>query len=472
MSQHEQDFDIIVLGGGPGGYPAAIRAAQLGRKVALVESNALGGTCLNRGCIPTKALIANADVLKSVQTAGAFGVKVGDISFDYAVMDQRKNKVVATMLQGLERLIASQAITLFRGYGKFTGPRQIKVTGKDAAILNAKAIIVATGSEPRNLSAFPFDGVKIHSSTTILQLQQLPKSLVIIGGGVIGCEFASLYQALGVKVTVLEALPSLLPLQCPEVIQALTSAFKRRGIEVQTGVSVQKINHTAHGVEVVLANGSPIEAELALVAVGRTRNTKDIGLEKAGLLTTESGEIRTNEKMETEVPHIYAVGDVTGNWWLAHVATHQGLIAANNACGVDTVMRTDAVPTVIFTDPEIASVGLQLEEAKKAGYDAKIGTYPFAALGKAQTGGHVDGFAQIVIDAKTGQIIGSQVVGFEAATLIGEMGLAITNELTVECLTETIHAHPTLAEAWLEAALIAHDTPLHYPAKKPKVPRG
>lgn len=472
MGEHEQSFDVIVVGGGPGGYPAAIRAAQLGRTVALVELDSLGGTCLNRGCIPTKALIANADVLKGVRSARAFGIQVGDVSFDFSVMSKRKDAVVAKMLRGLEGLIASHAITVFRGRGKLTGPRQVKVIGENTALLNGKAIILATGSEPRNLAAFPFDGERIHSSTSILELTKLPESLVIVGGGVIGCEFASLYHALGVKVIILEALSSLLPMQPPEVIQAISSAFKKQGIEVHTGVSVKAITRTPTGIHVDLAQGPPIDAALALVAVGRARNTQDIGLEKAGVVTTASGEIATNERMETNVPGIYAVGDVTGNWWLAHVATHQGLVAADNACGQATTMHYHAVPAVTFTDPEIATVGLSLEEAKKAGYAAKVGAYPFSALGKSQAAGHSEGFAQIVIDQRTGQILGAQVVGYEASTLIASMGLAIANELTVECLIDTIHAHPTIAEAWLEAALIANETPLHFPPKKAGASRG
>lgn len=472
VRESEQTFDVIVLGGGPGGYPAAIRAAQAGRSVALVESKALGGTCLNRGCIPTKALIANAALLKSVQSAEDFGIRVGAVSFDFSVMNKRKDRVVGHMLKGLEGLIASYPITLFHGHGKFTGPRQIKVMGQDSAMLNGRSIIIATGSEPRALPICPFDEQRIHHSTSILNLNKLPQSIVIIGGGVIGCEFASLYQALGVRVTILEALSSLLPMQAPEIIQAITAAFKKRSISVRTGVSVTGVSHTDTGVSVSMQNEAAIEADMVLVAVGRSRNTHGIGLEKAGVVTTASGEIQTNAQMQTNVPHIYAVGDVTGNWWLAHVATHQGLVAASNASGIEAIMHYNAVPAVTFTDPEIATVGLTLAEAKQAGYQAKIGAYPFAALGKSQAAGHPDGFAQVVIDHRTGQILGAQVVGYEASTLIAEMGLAIANELTVECLIDTIHAHPTLPEAWLEAALLVNETPLHLPAKKSKVSRA
>lgn len=470
MRRETNHFDIAVLGGGPGGYPAAIRAAQLGLSVALIEAKQLGGTCLNRGCIPTKALIANADVLKHVRSAEAFGVQVKGIAIDYGRMASRKNQVVNKMRKGLESLIASNKITVFRGFGKLTGPHEIKVLGADATVIHANRMILATGSEPRTITAFPCDGKRIHDSTTILELDSLPASLVIIGGGVIGCEFASLYAALGVQVTVLELMPTLLPMiSDAKLVATLAEAFRKQGIAIKTGVNVQKVAATNSGVQVTLAAGKPIEAELALVAVGRSRNTRAIGLEKAGVVVAENGAIPTNDKMETNVPGIYAVGDITGNWWLAHVATHQGLVAANNAAGVSMRMHYNAVPSVIFTDPEIATVGMSLEEAKKAGYQATEGTYPFEALGKSQAAGHPYGYARVVTDAKTGQVLGAQAVGYESATLIAEMGIAIANELTVECILDTIHAHPTIAEGWLEAALLAHETPLHYPpSKKPR----
>lgn len=466
MSEKAKKFDVAVLGGGPGGYPAAIKAAQSGKSVALIESAQLGGTCLNRGCIPTKALIANADALKRIQTAEEFGIEVNDISFDYSKMNSRKDRIVSKVRKGLEGLIASNQITLFRGFGQFTSPHEIKVTGQDNALIQADKIIIATGSEPRQMDAFPFDNSRVHSSTSILELAQLPEKLVIIGGGVIGCEFASLYAALGVKVIVLEVLASLLPMQAPGVVAAITKSFKRRGIEVQTTVFVEKIERTAEGVRVILSGKKAIDADMALVAVGRLRNTDNIGIDKAGVTVNPNGEIPTNDRMETNVPGIYAIGDVTGNWWLAHVASHQGLVAASNATGKPARMHYNAVPIVIFTDPEIATVGFTLEQAIEAGYQATIGSFPFEVLGKSLAGEHTEGFAQIVTDRQTSQILGAQVVGYEAATLVAEMGVAIANELTLECLVDTIHAHPTIAEAWLEAALVANETPLHLPPKR------
>jgi dihydrolipoamide dehydrogenase len=289
---------------------------------------------------------------------------------------------------------------------------------------------------------------------------------VIVGGGVIGAEFASLYKALGVDVTVLEALHNLLPTQCESVSNTLRKAFEKKGIRVHTNVAVQSIQRTDHHVVVNCGGNLNFEAEMALVAIGRTRNTNDIGLDKAGVMVKENGEIPTNDEMRTNVPHIYAVGDVTGNWWLAHVASHQGLVAASNATGKPARMHYNAVPAVIFTEPEIGTVGLTLEEAIEQGYKATVGAFPFAFLGKSLATDETEGFAQIVTDRTTGQILGAQVVGFEAATLVAEMGVAIANELTVEALNDTIHAHPTIAEAWLEASLLASEMPLHLPPKR------
>ena len=458
-------FDVIVLGGGPGGYPAAIRAAQLGKQVALVEAKEMGGTCLNRGCIPSKALIAGGEYFTRLKESHEFGIDVQNISFDYTKLALHKDRVVEKMRRGLEGLISANKITVFRGVGKLTSPFELKVTGQDAALLSAEKIIIATGSEPRNIPAFPFDYQKIHDSTSLLELTNLPKKIVIIGGGVIGCEFASLYASLGVEVTILELLPRLLATEAEEVSQALTRAFHKRGIQVETEVKVQKIDKTEQGIEAVIEGGKTFSADCCLVAVGRSLNTHDIGLERAGVLVQENGIIQVNDQMETTVRGIYAVGDIASKWWLAHVASHQGIIAAENACGKEAHMDYSAIPSVIFTDPEIGSVGLSLENALQKGYQAKIGAFPFQALGKSQATLQTQGFAQVVIDEKTGQILGAQVVGYEAATLIAEMTLAMTNELTIECLSNTIHAHPTISEAWGEAAFIAEGFPLSFPPR-------
>jgi dihydrolipoamide dehydrogenase len=459
----EKRFDIAVIGGGPGGYPAAIRAAQYGRKVALIEMNDLGGTCLNRGCIPSKALIAGAELWHKIKQAEEFGIHIGNLSFDYKKMAERKNQVVNKVRQGLESLIAANKITLFKGFGKFVSSKRIKITGQDNLEIIADKIIIATGSEPKNMPSFPFDYQKIHNSTSLLDIQSLPKSLVIIGGGVIGCEFASLFAEFGVRVTIVEVLPHILPLECSTVSAALSKAYKKKGIEIETNAFVESIKYFEDGITVRIAGGKVINAEIALVAIGRTLNTSKIGLDAAGVAIKENGMINVNDQMETNVSGIYAVGDIASKWWLAHVASHQGVVAATNAAGKSARMHYHAVPSVIFTHPEIATVGYTLEEAINKGYKAAVGAFPFSALGRSQATSYTEGFAQVVTDKATGQILGAQVVGHDAATLIAEMSVAIANELTLDCLIDTIHAHPTVAEAWLEAAMIANNEPLHMP---------
>lgn len=460
-------FDIVVLGSGTGGYPAAIRAAQAGKSVALVEPNVLGGTCLNRGCIPSKALIATAEVLHRIEQAEQFGIHVENVSYDYSKMVDRKDKVVENVRKGLEVLIKSNNITLFRGYGKLASKHEVRVTGQDNVVIQAEKIIVATGSEPKNIPAFPCDNKKILDSTALLDLRKLPKKIVIIGGGVIGCEFAALFNAFNVEVVIVEMLPTILPMEGTAVSSALAKAFQRKGIIIHTGAKVQGIDTTDAGVSVRIENMDPIEADIALVAVGRSLNVRNIGLENVGVLVNDNGIVQVNKHMQTTVDNIYAVGDISSTLWLAHVASHQGLVAARHATGdTSAEMHYNAVPSVIFTTPEIGTVGLSLEKALEQGYQAAIGAFPFTALGKSQATIQTDGFAQIVFDKKTKQILGAQVVGHEASALIAEMAVAIANELTLESITETIHAHPTIAEAWLEAALIANDSPLHMPPKK------
>ncbi len=461
----KQYYDLIVIGAGTGGYVAAIKAAQLGKKVALIEKGDLGGTCLNVGCIPTKTLIANAHILEKIKHAADFGISTGSISIDYAKMKERKDTVITKIRKGLEGLIRSNGITIVRGIAQFTGPKELKVKGQDNVLMQAENIIIASGSEPMDVAAFPCDHQKVYNSTSILEMTQLPKTLAIIGGGYIGCEFASLYAELGVKVILLEALPMIVAAQGKAISDTLTAAFKKQGIDVQTNVMVEGIDKHSKGVTVRLKDKGSIEADAVLVAIGRKVVSQGLGLENSGVLLSDRGSISVNEKMETNVPGIYAVGDVTGKLMLAHVASHQGIVAATNATGGEAVMHYNAVPAVIFTLPEIAMVGLTQEEAIEKGYNAGVGKFPFQVLGKSIAAMDTDGFAQVVIDKKTGQILGAQVVGHEASSLIAEMTLAIANELTIDCLADTIHAHPTLPEALHEAGLMAMETPLHMPPR-------
>jgi len=464
MSQRKT-FDVVVIGAGPGGYVAAIRAAQLGKKVALIEKDKMGGTCLNVGCIPTKTLLANASVLHQIKRSAEFGITVGPVSIHYDQMKARKDQVIAKMRSGLDGLMKSNQITVLSGTAQFESPRELKVMGTDSLYIEAEKIIIATGSIPVDVPAFPCDHKHILNSTSILELTEIPKRLVIVGGGYIGCEFASLFAELGSKVTILEALPTILMAQGATIAQFMTKAMTRRGIEIRTQTKVQSMTSDAKGVRIALAGGETLEADKVLVAVGRAVYTQGLRLEKAGIALTERGFLATNERMETEVPGIYAIGDVTGKWMLAHVASHQGLVAAENACGHSSVVHYDAVPAVVFTSPEIATVGLTLEKAQEMGLSAVAANFPFQALGKAQASLDTEGFAQLIVDPKTGQILGAVVVGHEASNLIAEMALAIQNELTVESVLETIHAHPTLAESWHEAAAIAMDRPIHLPPK-------
>jgi dihydrolipoamide dehydrogenase len=465
----KRNFKVAVIGGGPAGYVAAIQAAHSGQSVALIEAEDMGGTCLNWGCIPTKTLLAGAEVYHKMKNAHNFGIQCDNISFDFAKMKDRKDDVILKIRKSLEGLIAAHKITILRGFGQIVSPHEIKITGEVNEVIEADNIIIATGSRPKKIGSLPFDWEKVHDSSSMLEVSELPKKVVIIGGGVIGCEFASLYAEFGVEVIVLEALASILPLEAKAVSQALSAAFTKKGIKCKTGVFVERIEHLDNGLKVHIKDNEPIECDMALVAIGRDLNTSGIGLEKAGVVTDEKGAIIVNDKMQTSVPHIYAIGDITAKVMLAHVASHQGIVAAKNATGEPSVMHYHAVPNVIFTHPEIATVGLSLEAAIAKGYKAHAGKFPFLALGKSIASIETEGFAQVIVDSTTGQILGAQVVGHEASALIAEMTLAIQNEMTLESIVETIHAHPTIAESWLEASLIASGTPIHFPPLPKKV---
>lgn len=462
-------YDIAVIGAGPGGYVAAIKASQFGKKVVLIEKKYMGGTCLNVGCIPTKTLIANAHVMHTIQHAADFGITTGPISFDYSKMKARKDSVVEKMRKSLEGLVKSNGITILQGHAEFVSPHELKVRGEQNEMISFDKVIIASGSEPLDIPAFPCDHKKVLNSTSALELTTLPKTLAIIGGGYIGCEFASLYAELGVKVIILEALPMILAPQGKTISDVMTRAFIKKGIDIQTGVFVEGIDHTEGGVSIRLKDKGPVLCDAALVAVGRRVVSDGMALEKAGVKIGERGVLAVNQKMETSVPGIYAIGDVTGKYLLAHVASHQGIVAAANACGQSASMHYEAVPAVIFTSPEVAMVGMTPEQAQEAGLPVAIGKFPFQALGKAVATMETEGFAQILTNKQTGQIIGAQVIGNDAASLIAEIALAMSNELTVDCIADTIHAHPTLPEAWLEAALLANDTPIHLPPKVKKV---
>ncbi|MCI5051581.1 MAG: dihydrolipoyl dehydrogenase [Simkaniaceae bacterium] len=456
-------FDVTVIGAGPGGYVAAIKAAQSGKSVALIEKNFLGGSCLNCGCIPTKTLLANADVLGKIKRAEEYGISTGEVRFDYAKMKGRKDNVVSGIRQSLEGLLKANKIEIIMGEASFVSAKEIRIKDQ-SLILDTQKVIIATGSKPMDIAAFPCDHKRVLDSTSLLEIDYVPKSIAIVGGGYIGCEFASLFAELGSKVTIIEALPAIVQAQGKTISDFLSKSFQKRGIEIMTNTRLEKIETQENGVKMLTSN-KEFEAEIALISIGRSVVSDGLNLGAAGIGTNERGMIEVNEQMETSVPGIFAIGDVTGKAMLAHVASHQGIVAAANATGGYAQMHYHAVPAVIFTHPEIAMVGLNLEEAKERGYNAVHAQFPFAHHGKAIAAIETDGFAQIVIDKETRQVLGAQVVGHSAADLIGEMAIAVQNELTVECVTDTIHAHPTMGEGWLEAALIASETPIHFPPK-------
>jgi dihydrolipoamide dehydrogenase len=462
------NFDVAVIGAGPGGYVAAIKASQLGKKVCLIEKGLLGGTCLNVGCIPTKTLISNAHVLHMIKNAAHFGIDVKGFEVDYSKSVQRKDDVIGKIRKGLEGLIKANQIEIIQGAAEFSSPTEIKVKGETTKLIKASKIIIASGSEPMKLSSIEPDHKQIFNSTSVLSMTKLPKSMAIIGGGYIGCEFAALFREYGVEVTIIEALDSIVQAQGKSVSEALTTAMTKRGVKISLKQPLASYEKHQDHVALKLADGTEIKAENVLVSVGRSVYTEGLGLDKAGVACGQRGEILVDDHMETSVKGIYAIGDVTGKYMLAHVASHQGVVAASNAAGKPCKMHYNAVPAVIFTDPEIGTVGLTLEQAHAQGLDAKVGKFPFQALGKSQAAMQTEGFAQVVVESKTGKILGAQIVGHEASNLIAEIALAIQNELTVESISDTIHAHPTVAEAWHEAALLAQDMPLHMPPKAKK----
>lgn len=460
-------FDCVVIGAGPGGYVAAITAAQAGLKTALIEEREAGGTCLNRGCIPSKALLSAAEIVNQIRHANQFGIHVDNFSIDYPAMVQRKDSVVRSIRDGLNGLIRSNKITVFSGRGSLISSTEVKVLGETPSVIKARSIILATGSEPRAFPGIPFSpsSPRILCSTGVLNLKELPQKLAIIGGGVIGCEFASLFHTLGSKVTVIEASQQILALNNPDISKTMLDKFSRQGLRFILGASVSAIQDMGDRVRITL-NGNDEEYDYVLVSIGRRLNTENIGLDKAGVICDERGVIPTDATMRTNIPNIYAIGDITGQWQLAHVASHQGIVAARNIAGHRDVIDYSAVPSVIFTFPEVATVGLSPSAAQQQGIPVKITKFPFRAIGKAVAMGEADGFAAIISHETSQQILGAYVIGPHASSLISEITLAVRNELTLPCIYETIHAHPTLAEIWAESALLAVDTPLHMPPTK------
>ncbi|MFQ5586896.1 MAG: dihydrolipoyl dehydrogenase, partial [Thermodesulfobacteriota bacterium] len=404
------EYDVAVIGGGPGGYVAAIRGAQLGARVCLIEKDRVGGTCLNRGCIPTKALYASAKVLSSAKKAHGLGVKTGDISFDISMAVSRKDDVVERLVGGVERLLKANGVTVVRGEGFVEMPGKIEIKkGEGSDVIAAKSIIIATGSEPAMIPAFNIDGKDILTTTEALDLNLVPGSLMIIGGGVTGCEFATIFAEFGSRVTVVELLPTILATEERQASRLIAKRFKEKGVAVHTGVTVERIERVEGGVKTILTDGKEFLTDKALVAIGRSLNSEGLGLEGVGI-DVQDGCIVVDEKMETNVKGFYAVGDVVGGTLLAHVASREGIVAANNALDRDTKMDYSAIPSTVFTDPEIARVGMKEEEAREKGIEIRVGRFPYGANGKALCMGEEEGFVQVIADAETEHVIGCSII--------------------------------------------------------------
>lgn len=450
-------YDVVVIGGGPGGYVAAIRAAQLGAKVCLVEKGRLGGTCLNRGCIPTKALWECGRLMEDIRRAGEFGVMVPAPGMDFAKVKERMAGVVDTLNKGVAMLLKKNKVEVKEGTGRLKSSRVVCVGDGE---ISTDKIVLATGSRPAAPKAFPIDGKKVITSDEALQLASLPKSVLIVGGGYIGAEFASFLHAFGVEVTVVEALDRLLPLQDEDVSKELFKAFKKQKLGVHVKTNVDSMTVGDRGVTASLSSGKSVEAEIALICVGRVPCTEGLGLETVGI-ETKKGSIEIDEHCRTAVPGIYAIGDITGKPQLAHVASAQAKVAVAHACGRRAKMDYRVIPSCVFAQPEIGTVGLTEQQAKDAGIEVKCAKFSYRGLGRAIAGGEIEGFFKLIGDAKTGELVGAHIVGAHASDLIAEMALAIKLEATVEDVAETIHAHPTLSEGLMECAEVWLDRPIH-----------
>jgi dihydrolipoamide dehydrogenase len=459
----DSSFDLIVLGGGPGGYVAAIRASQLGMKVACVEKeDALGGTCLRVGCIPSKALLDSSELYDQIQhKAKGHGIAVGEVGLDVAAMLKRKDGVVTGLTKGVEGLFKKNRIEWVRGFGRLAGKDAVEVEGSEGKrTLRAERILLASGSVPVELPFLKFDHERIIDSTGALSIPAVPEHLVVVGGGVIGLELGSVWLRLGAKVTVLEAMPTILPGMDAEIVKQADRIFRKQGFDIRTETKVTGAERKGDRVTVTVEGGDPIEADYVLVAVGRRAYTEGMGFEEAGI-RMERGVIQVDERYHTGVGEIYAIGDAIGGRMLAHKAEEEGVAAVENMAGKHGHVNYDAVANVVYTWPEIASVGRSEEELKAEGVEFRVGKFPFMANGRAKAMGETDGMVKVLADAKTDRLLGLHILGPRASDLIAEAALAIEFESSSEDIARTVHAHPTLPEAVKEAALAANGRVVH-----------
>jgi dihydrolipoamide dehydrogenase len=464
----DKSFDVVVIGAGPAGYVAAIKAGQLGYKTACVEDDALGGVCLNWGCIPTKALLESAAMLSHLGHAEEFGVEVGEVKGNLAQAVKRSRAISGKLAKGVGFLFKKNKVTHFDGRGTLAGKGTVEVSkdGKKTETLKAKHIILATGSRPRDLPFLKIDHDRVWDSTDAMLAETPPKSLAIIGAGAIGCEYADVYAAFGTEVTVIEALDRILPLEDKDVSAVVAKAFRKRGMKVLADTKLEKADIGKESVKLTVkgkdGKSETIEAERVLCAIGRAPNVEDIGLEKAGVKLTDRGFIQVDRQMRTSVENVYAVGDVAGPPLLAHKGSHEGVAAVEAIHGDEHAgIDYDNIPACTYCHPEVASVGLTEEQAREKGYEVEIGTFPWSANGRALTAGDTDGFVKIVRDKKYSELLGAHIVGPHATELISEFVVGRHLETTVEEMDRAIHPHPTLSEAVGEAALAALGHPIH-----------
>ena len=454
-----ENFDVVVVGAGPAGYVAAIRAAQLKKKVAIVDKQWLGGVCLNVGCIPSKSLLRNAEIAHILRERGKdFGFSLENLKFDFSVAFKRSRQNSDRLTKGVGFLMKKNNVTVFMGEARFKSKDSLDVTDKDGKVTEIKFtdVIVATGATAAVPGAWKVDGKQVVTYLEAIMQDHLPKSVVVIGSGAIGVEFATVWNSYGVEVTIVEMLPRLVPLEDEEVSSELKKAFDKRGIKTLVGNKVESVEAAGEGVKVkVSAEGKEtvLEAEQALVAIGFRPNSKGLGLEEIGVKISERGFIEINEKMQTSVPNIYAIGDVTGKLMLAHVGSAMGIIAAENIAGAETItLDYEMMPRATYCQPQIASFGLTEAQAKERGYNIKIGRFPFQANGKALGLGDYGGWVKLVMDEKYGELLGAHMIGPEVTELLPELTLAHMMELTPHEIARNVHAHPTLSEVLMEAA--------------------
>ncbi len=460
-----QDYDLIVIGGGPAGYAGAIRAGQLGKKVACIEMERAGGTCLNWGCIPTKALLKSAELMNKIKKSETYGISVGEVSFDFGKVMERSRGVAGQMAKGVEFLFKKNKVDYFVGRATVSAPGMVSITDGEhkGKFFKTKNTLIATGCKMRRIPDLPVDGERVMTSREALANTKLPKSIVIVGAGAIGVEFAYFYNAFGTQVTLVEMLPQILPVEDEEVAKTLQRSFEKQGIKVHLGTKCENFRVGKKSVKIDLIAGEKkeeIEAEVVLSAIGVVANIE--GVLAANLkVELDRNYVKVDDSYQTNVKGIYAAGDIIGPPWLAHVATFEAVSAVNGMFGHGKAKRVTKFPGCTYCQPQVASTGLTEKAAKEKKLDYKVGKFPFVASGKAVAGGESDGFVKVIADKKTGEIYGAHIIGSEATELIAEYGLAIEMEATVEEVHQTIHAHPTLSEAVMEAAAASMGEAIH-----------